>query len=88
MKSTCILATIPISFIPIASAQTKDHALPPGTEIKVRTDTVIPATPPASQQYTATVNNDGMGSSGAVAIARTAHADWSQEQGKEEEICR
>jgi hypothetical protein len=74
MKSTCILATILISFIPIASAQTKNHRLPQGTEIKVRTDTVIPVKPPANQQYTATVSNDVMSSSGAVAIPRGAHA--------------
>ena len=74
MKSTCILATILISFIPIACAQTKNHTLPQGTEIKVRTDTVIPVKPPANQQYTATVSNDGMNSSGAVAIPRDAHA--------------
>ena len=74
MKCTCILATILISFIPIASAQTKDHTLPPGTEIKGRTDTVIPRTPSASQQYTAPVINDVMSSSGAVVIPRGAHA--------------
>lgn len=74
MKSTCILATILISFIPIASAQTKNHTLPQGTEIKVRTDTVIPVKPPANQQYTATVSNDVMSSSGGVAIPRGAHA--------------
>jgi hypothetical protein len=74
MKSTGILAAILISCIPIASAQNKEHALPQGTEIKVRTDTVIPAKPPANQQYTATVSNDVMNSSGAIAIPRGAHA--------------
>ena len=67
MKCTCIWATILISFIPIATAQTKDHTLPPGTEIKGRTDTLIPRTPSASQQHTAPVNNDVMSSSGTVA---------------------
>jgi hypothetical protein len=73
MKSTCILATILISFIPIASAQT-NHTLPQGAEIKVRTDTAIPAKPPANQHYTATVSADVMNSSGTVAIPRGAHA--------------
>ena len=73
MKSTCILATILISFIPIASGQTKNRTLSQDTEIQVRTDTVIPVKPPANQQYTATVSNDGMNSSGAVAIPRGAH---------------
>jgi len=63
-----------ISFIPIASAQTKEDTLPQGTEIKVRTDTAIPTKPPANQQYTATVSADVMNSSGAVAIPRGAHA--------------
>ena len=73
MKCTCILATILISFIPIASAQTKDRTLPPGTEIKGRTDTLIPRTPSASQQHRAPLNHDVMSSDG-VAIPRGAHA--------------
>ena len=63
MKSTCISATVLVSFIPIACAQTKDHTLPQGSEIEVRTDTVIPAKPPANQQYTAPASNDVMNSS-------------------------
>ena len=74
MKCTCIWATILISLIPIASAQTKDHRLPPGTETKGRTDTLIPRTPSASQQYRVPVMNDVMSSSGAVVIPRGAHA--------------
>jgi hypothetical protein len=59
MKSTCLLAAILISCIPIASAQNEEHASPQGTEVKVGTDTVILAKPPANQQYTATVS-DGL----------------------------
>ena len=75
MKCTCILATILIFLIPIASAQTRDHTLPPGTEIKGRTNTLIPRTPSASQQYAAPMKKDVMSSSGAVATPRGAHGE-------------
>jgi hypothetical protein len=42
--------------------------LPSGTEIKVRTDTPIPAKPAANTKYAATVGNDVTDSSGAVLI--------------------
>jgi hypothetical protein len=56
-----------------AYAQTT-HVLPQGTEIKVRTDTAIPAKPAANSKYTATVANDVVDNSGTVAIPRGAKA--------------
>jgi len=50
------------------------HTLPQGNEIKVRTDTAIPAKPPANARYTASVSNDVRDNSGAVAIPRGARA--------------
>jgi hypothetical protein len=48
--------------------------LPQGSEIKVRTDTAIPAKPAAGQAYTADVSNDVTDKSGAVAIPRGSRA--------------
>ena len=51
-----------------------NRVLPEGTEIKVRTDTAIPAKPVSGAAYTATVSNDVLDTSGAVAIPRGARA--------------
>lgn len=48
--------------------------VPEGTEIKVRTDTTIPATPAANARYTATVSNDVTDRSGNVVIPRGSRA--------------
>lgn len=56
-----------------AFAQTS-HVLPEGTEIKVRTDTPIPAKPAANAKYAATVSDNVTDKSGAVAIPRHARA--------------
>jgi hypothetical protein len=56
-----------------ALAQTM-RVLPEGSEIKVRTDTAIPAKPPVGAAYTASVSNDVLDKSGAVAIPRNARA--------------
>jgi hypothetical protein len=55
-------------------SQSNSHVLPSGTEIKVRTDTEIPAKPAANARYAATVSNDINDSSGAVLIPRNSHA--------------
>src|SRR5512142_1903699 len=57
----------------LAGAQTT-RVLPQGTEIKVRTDSVIPAKPPANAKYNATVSNDVTDSSGSVLIPRSSRA--------------
>lgn len=56
-----------------AYAQTM-RTLPQGSEIKVRTDTAIPAKPASGSAYTASVSNDVLDSSGAVAIPRNSRA--------------
>jgi hypothetical protein len=56
----------------IAIAQTR--TVPEGTEIKVRTDTTIPAKPPSNASYAATVSDDVTDSSGAVIIPRNSRA--------------
>lgn len=50
------------------------QVLPQGTQIKVRTDTAIPATPAANAKYTATVSNDIQDRSGNVVIPRGSRA--------------
>src|SRR5882757_4243293 len=60
-------------FTSAALAQT-GHVLPQGAEIKVRTDTPIPANPPANAKYGATISNEVTDSSGSVIIPRGARA--------------
>src|SRR4051812_6308467 len=56
-----------------ASAQTA-RVVPSGAEIKVRTDTAIPAKPTANARFTGSVTNDVVDSSGAVVIPRGSRA--------------
>src|SRR5207245_4254410 len=58
-----------------AFAQTS-RVIPQGTEIKVRTDSAIPAKPAAGSAYSATVSQDVQDSSGAVVIPHGSPA-WS-----------
>jgi hypothetical protein len=48
--------------------------IPKGTEIKVRTDSAIPAKPAAGSSYSGTVSQDVQDSSGAVLIPRSSRA--------------
>ncbi len=57
----------------VAFAQT-NRTLPQGSEIKVRTDTAIPAKPAAGASYSATVSDDVLDQSGQVAIPRGSRA--------------
>lgn len=57
-----------------AAAQTAQHVLPKDTEIKVKTNTAIPAKPPASAKYGATVSSDIKDSSGSLVIPRGSSA--------------
>jgi hypothetical protein len=50
------------------------RVLPEGSEIKVRTDTAIPAKPVLGSAYAATISQDVMDRSGAVAIPQGAKA--------------
>jgi hypothetical protein len=71
MKRTLVAAFI-VLLATATFAQT--HVLPSGSEIKVRTDTSIPAKPAANARYGAVVSNDVTDSSGAVVIPRGATA--------------
>ncbi|HSM87531.1 MAG TPA: hypothetical protein VLT16_15350 [Candidatus Limnocylindrales bacterium] len=50
------------------------RTIPQGTDIKVRTDTVIPAKPPANAKYSASVSADVKDSSGNIVIPRGSRA--------------
>jgi hypothetical protein len=65
-----LLATAAVLLASSAWAQT----LPQGTEIKVRTDSAIPAKPAPNAKYTASVSNDVTDSSGNVVIPRGSRA--------------
>jgi hypothetical protein len=62
-----------VLLVAAAFAQTTS-VLPQGSEIKVRTDTAIPAKPPANARYTATVSNDITDSSGNAVIPTGSRA--------------
>lgn len=63
-------------FLLIASsmALSQTRTLAKGTEIKVRTDTAIPAPPRVGARYAATVSDDVADESGGVAIPRHSRA--------------
>jgi hypothetical protein len=66
-----------ISLILVVGGFAQVHSvIPKNTEIKVRTDTAIPANPVAGSSYSGTVNQDVQDSSGAVLILETAEHDW------------
>jgi hypothetical protein len=70
MKPTNLLAIVAVLLASSAWAQT----LPTDSEIKVRTDTSIPAKPPANAKYAASISNDVTDSSGSVVIPRGSRA--------------
>lgn len=69
-----VFAPLMMLVFALSAVAQSSHVLPQGSEIKVRTDAPIPAKPPANAKYTATVSDDVMDSSGAVAIPRGARA--------------
>ncbi len=73
MKTTKLLMIVTVLFAVSAWAQSS-YVIPQGTDIKVRTDTRIPAKPAADTRYEASVSNDVMNNSGGVAIPRGSHA--------------
>jgi hypothetical protein len=73
MNAKTTLLVILLMAACVALAET-GRVLPQGTEIRVRTDTPIPAKPVANAKYTATVSDDVLNSSGSVAIPRHARA--------------
>ena len=74
MKRTFLLATL---FALTATATVfaqNNQTIPSGTEIKVRTDTAIPAKPAADSRYTASVSQDVKDNSGNILIPRGSRA--------------
>jgi hypothetical protein len=57
-----------------AAALAQTHVIPQGAEIKVRTDTAIPAKPASGATYAATVSDDVLDKSGQVAVPRGSRA--------------
>jgi hypothetical protein len=72
MKRTMLFATMLLGLAAV-SAQAQQN-LPSGTEIKVRTDTAIPAKPAADSRYSASVSDDVKDASGNVLIPRGSRA--------------
>jgi hypothetical protein len=68
-----LLAPILVVLAVGAIAQ-QNSVLPQGAEIKVRTDSAIPAKPAANAKYTATVSNDVTDNSRKVVIPRGSRA--------------
>jgi hypothetical protein len=74
MKRNIVLATLLLLLTAaMVSAQTT-QTLPQGTEVKVRTDSTIPAKPAADTRYSATVSKDVTGNSGNVLIPHGSRA--------------
>jgi hypothetical protein len=73
MKTKNLLVVLLVLAATAVYAQTT-RTLPQGTEIKVRTDTAIPAKPAANAKYTATVSQDVTDSSGTVVIPTGSRA--------------
>jgi hypothetical protein len=72
MKRTLLFASLLLGLTAVsANAQ---QTLPSGTEIKVRTDTAIPAKPAADSRYSASVSEDVKDSQGNVLIPRGSRA--------------
>jgi hypothetical protein len=67
-----LIATVLAILVASAAAQTK--VLPKDTDIKVRTDSAIPAKPAANAKYTASVSKDVADSAGTVIIPRGSRA--------------
>jgi len=72
MKRNIILATMLALLVTALAAETR--VVPKDTEIKVRTDSAIPAKPAANAKYTASISNDVSDSSGNVIIPHGSRA--------------
>jgi hypothetical protein len=74
MKRNMLLASLFVLLTSAAMVAQTYQTLPSGTEIKVRTDSIIPAKPEANTRYTASVSQDVKDGSGNVLIPRGSHA--------------
>ncbi len=69
-----ICLTLLLSALCCAAVAQANRVIPQGTDIKVRTDTAIPAKPASGQVYTGDVSSDVMDQGGAIAIPRGSRA--------------
>ena len=74
MRSRISFAVLLVCILSCMAYAQTTRILPEGSEIKVRTDTAIPAKPASGQVYTADVSDDVMDKTGAVAIPRGSRA--------------
>jgi len=77
MKKNLALETLAVWLVLLAAgafAQSANQMVPSGTEIKVRTDTAIPAKPAQGATFSGKVSQDVMSSGGAVIIPRGSRA--------------
>lgn len=74
MKRNLLLATFFALFASMAVWAQTGQTIPSGTEIKVTTDTAIPAKPPADARYGASVAQDVKDANGNVLIPRGSRA--------------
>lgn len=72
MRKKCLLVALLLATT--LALATSERTLPQGTDIKVRTDSAIPAQPAKGAVYSATVSNDVMDQSGVVAIPKGSRA--------------
>ena len=75
MKTSKLLLVLIPALLTISAWTQSTHLIPEGTDIKVRTDTTIPAKPATDTRYDATISNDVMNNSGGVAIPRGSRAE-------------
>ncbi len=73
MKAKSLFIVLLLLAATVALAST-ERTLPQGTDIKVWTDTAIPAKPARGATFSATVSDDVMGQSGMVAIPKGSRA--------------
>lgn len=74
MKRIMLLASLFALLTPAVVVAQNNQSLPSGTEIKVRTDTAIPAKPEPNARYTASVSQDVKDNSGNVLIPHGSRA--------------
>ncbi|HZS28277.1 MAG TPA: hypothetical protein VFB76_13690 [Candidatus Angelobacter sp.] len=74
MKRILLLASLFALFASVPVLAQSNQVIPSGTQIKVRTDTAIPAKPADNARYSASVSEDVKDSSGNVLIPRGSRA--------------
>ncbi|HKR95329.1 MAG TPA: hypothetical protein VJW55_08215, partial [Candidatus Angelobacter sp.] len=74
MKRILLLASLFALFASVPVLAQSNQVIPSGTQIKVRTDTAIPAKPADNARYGASVSEDVKDSSGNVLIPRGSRA--------------